>query len=32
VNVLLGLLRYAFDGAIALFVVYVILLIRKRVD
>jgi hypothetical protein len=31
-NVVFGLLKYAFDIALALFVVYVIMLIRKRVD
>lgn len=31
-NVLFGLLKYVFDAAVGLFVVYVVLLIRKRVD
>lgn len=31
-NVVYGLLKYVFDGALLLFLLYVVLLIRKRVD
>ncbi len=31
-NIVFGILKYVFDAAIILFVVYVVMLIRKRVD
>lgn len=31
-HVLLGLLRYVFDALLALFIIYIVLLIRKRLD